>query len=339
MPPYRANVGGAFGSGMTPRAGGGNLDVSSLVNAIGNQASSLIQSAYLRKMAERERAQQEAALQMAREDKRLARETDALRRQEDVAFRNQELEFRKSQAERQAELERQKMASALPKIVDGNAVRADPNAPGGVVVTAVPGLGAAAKPTPTYEERREGGGVGIYEGGRFVRWKIPPVETAPTRPQLPTEGERKAAALYRTGKQGYETLETLLSTGRGVPTIGSQVMARLGRDAGNLMTSDEYRQMRQAALMLSDAWLRYTSGAAVPETEVERFAQSFIPRAGDDAATLAQKKDSRAVLLNALKEGAGRGLAPASVGTRPTAEEQAQRGVTRPPFDPNDPDD
>lgn len=199
-------------------------------------------------------------------------------------------------------------------------------------VQRLPGLSPIPKTTQAegqYEERPEGGGVAIYEGGRFAKWKIPPPQTAPTRAQLPTEGERKAAAFYASGKQGYEVLEKLLSgddpatpeVERGkpkpVPGWAAQQMQKVGFGAGNVMTNADVRQMRQAALMLSDAWLRYTSGAAVPEQEVERFAESFIPRAGDDPATLAQKREARTVIIEALRKGAGRALNPATVGQQP----------------------
>ncbi|MCI0408476.1 MAG: hypothetical protein L0191_07920 [Acidobacteria bacterium] len=130
----------------------------------------------------------------------------------------------------------------------------------------------------------------------------------PGQGSLPTEGERRALAFYRSGKQGYDVLETVLESGKGVPSWTAQQLAKAGMGTGNVLTSGEIRQMRQAALMLSDAWLRFTSGAAVPEQEVERFAESFIPRAGDDEITLAQKRQARKVILDALREGAGRAL-------------------------------
>lgn len=155
-----------------------------------------------------------------------------------------------------------------------------------------------------------------------------------TRAGLPTVEERKAAAFYASGKQGYETLERLLGgddpstpqveTGKGkeVPGWIATQMQRVGMGAGNVMTNADVRQMRQAALMLSDAWLRYTSGAAVPETEVERFAESFIPRPGDDPGTLEQKRQARSTIIEALKRGAGRALDPSLVGTQPDLDAQ-----------------
>lgn len=130
------------------------------------------------------------------------------------------------------------------------------------------------------------------------------------RASIPTEGERKASAFYTSGKQGYETLENVLASGKGVPSWWARQAAKVGMGAGNVITNDEYRQMRQSALQLSDAWLRYTSGAAVPEQEVERFAAQFIPEPGDDEKTLQQKSESRKSIMLALKRATGRALPP-----------------------------
>lgn len=142
------------------------------------------------------------------------------------------------------------------------------------------------------------------------------------RASLPTEGERKASAFYISGKQGYDTMEALLAndpaTGkpRAVPSWTGRQMAKVGMGAGNVLTNDQTRQLRQAANQMADAWLRYTSGAAVPEQEVERFGQSFIPEPGDDPVTLKQKADARRTIMEALRSAGGRALpsAPTSPG-------------------------
>ena len=154
MPPYRASVGGMFGSGMQPRAGGGNIDIAGAINAIGNQASSLVQSAYLRKLAERERQAQADALAVAREDKRLAREdaaaqraVEATRRAEDVAFREKQLAAQEARA----------AAAAQPKPVydsERGVYVTPPTAAGGVGTIAVPNLPAKPK-----TERSAGAGT------------------------------------------------------------------------------------------------------------------------------------------------------------------------------------
>jgi hypothetical protein len=148
----------------------------------------------------------------------------------------------------------------------------------------------------------------------------------PLRVGLPTEGERKAAALYSVAQQGAETLEGLLAPPgadgtpvmRGAPSWMDRAKQSVGMGVGNVVTSDQQRQVTQAALQLSDMWLRYTSGANAPETEVQRFALTFTPLPGDDPTTLKQKREARARILSALKGAAGRALAvPPDAGTEP----------------------
>lgn len=113
MPPYRANLPGMFGSGMQPRVGAGNVDIAGAIGAIGNQASSLIQSAYLRKLAERERADLKAAQEVERADKIALRQTEATRRAEDVAFRERQLKA--DELRHQAEVARRERERAEDK--------------------------------------------------------------------------------------------------------------------------------------------------------------------------------------------------------------------------------
>lgn len=184
---------------------------------------------------------------------------------------------------------------------------------------------ATTRPPPPHTPRNidpnspEGIAAAVERERRLSQIPTRPSGTPPTqRGVLPTEGERKALAFYRSGKQGYDVLEAVLASGKGVPGFVAQQTARLGMGTGNVLTSGEVRQMRQAALMLSDAWLRYTSGAAVPEQEVERFAESFIPRAGDDAQTLAQKSQARKVIIDALEEAASRAMPSGEGSERPS---------------------
>lgn len=143
-----------------------------------------------------------------------------------------------------------------------------------------------------------------FEEEERIRSRYRPTPAAKTA--LPSESERKNAALLMSGEQGYNTLRNLLANGKQAPSWKDTQLAKVGMGAGNMLTSSEYRQMRQGALQLADAWLRFTTGASAPETEVERTAQTFIPQAGDDDGTLLQKSRSRETIIRALRQGAGR---------------------------------
>lgn len=168
-----------------------------------------------------------------------------------------------------------------------------------------------------------------------------PVRGQPQRQQLPTEGERKAAALFGVAQQGYETLEGLLTGGvdpktgerqyKAAPSLTDRMKQSVGMGVGNVITSNQQRQMSQAAQQMADMWLRYTSGAAVPETEVQRFALTFTPLPGDDPQTLQQKAAARKRMIGALQQAAGRALnTPGRAGTQPSVPELMN---DRPPLD------
>lgn len=142
-----------------------------------------------------------------------------------------------------------------------------------------------------------------YEAQKQIDAKYrPPTGTGTPRT---TADMRKAGAFLLQAQDAVAVLNEMDASGKSVPSLREKIGAGLGRNAGNYLTTDEYRRMQSAGLALSDAWLRYTSGAAVPETEVERFAKGFLPAPGDDPKTLADKKRRRQNIITALKQGAG----------------------------------
>lgn len=144
-----------------------------------------------------------------------------------------------------------------------------------------------------------------------------------------TEGERRTGAMLAVAEPGLANLERILTTtgpdGKPVrkraPSLTDRGLSAVGMGVGNVLTGDEYRQMQQAAMQLADMWLRFTSGAAVTENEVERFATTFTPLPGDDDQTLAQKEEARRTMIGALRTGAGRGAQPAASTGRPPLQD------------------
>lgn len=126
-------------------------------------------------------------------------------------------------------------------------------------------------------------------------------KAATTRP--PTDAQRRNASLLMMAEQANNNIRSMGS--KFAPSLTEKVKSRVGMDVGNVMNGEEFQKFNQAALQLSDAWLRYTSGAAVPETEVMRFAAAFTPRPGDTAGTLAQKAKAREMIIRAMREGSG----------------------------------
>lgn len=120
--------------------------------------------------------------------------------------------------------------------------------------------------------------------------------------------QKKAAALYATAKDGYDRLEGLLKdTGKSAPGYLEQQGAKLPFGIGNEVASPYVRQLNQASNQLSEGWLRLTSGAQINQGEIEQFAQTFKPLAGDenDPATVAAKAAGRRKIIEAMRLAAG----------------------------------
>jgi hypothetical protein len=87
---------------------------------------------------------------------------------------------------------------------------------------------------------------------------------------------------------------------------------------GNYLQSDGYRQASQAANEFLLALLRKDTGAAVTDGEMVLYGGTYLPRAGDDEATVKQKREARARAV----EGIRMGLGPAQILFR---EREAQK--------------
>ena len=119
-------------------------------------------------------------------------------------------------------------------------------------------------------------------------------------------GTMAAQAASRLGDDlSDEELAALEEAGNGPPLgLTAPSMGEILRGAvpvvGNAMQGAPY-QLRQAAIQqLADSWLRYTSGAAVPETEVARFSRAFTPQYGDESETLRDKRTARRLIVEVL---------------------------------------
>lgn len=119
-----------------------------------------------------------------------------------------------------------------------------------------------------------------------------------------TEGERKNHAFYLQAQQANALLDKMEQ-----PDVFDETANRIPV-AGRFVTSDKFQQLSQASMQLSDAWLRATSGAAVPEQEVRRFAETFTKQASDQPNVRAQKDAARRQILESLRAMAGRAVSP-----------------------------
>lgn len=74
---------------------------------------------------------------------------------------------------------------------------------------------------------------------------------------------------------------------------------------GNYLRTPEYRQASVAAERFLSAVLRKETGAAVTDTEWNRYGPMFLPIPGDDDGTIQQKRRAREVALLAIRSGLG----------------------------------
>jgi hypothetical protein len=144
-----------------------------------------------------------------------------------------------------------------------------------------------------------------------------------------TEGERKASAFLTQAEAASKIIEDIISGGKTVPTLIERTASRFSPSATPYVSSKEYERMDRASLRLADAWLRFTSGAAVPETEVRRAAMAFMPQPGEGEQTLRDKQEARQLIIQSLQQAAGRARPNTAVPPQGTARSGA---TNRPPL-------
>jgi hypothetical protein len=121
-----------------------------------------------------------------------------------------------------------------------------------------------------------------------------------------TEGERKASAFLTQAEAASKIIDEVISGGKKVPTLMERTASGIFPSATPYVSSKEYERMERAGLRLADAWLRFTSGAAVPEPEVRRQAMAFMPQPGEGEQTLRDKQEARQLIIESLQQAAGR---------------------------------
>lgn len=118
-----------------------------------------------------------------------------------------------------------------------------------------------------------------------------------------TEDQGKAATQLRLGMLA----DAYLDQKEQVLTDLSGYAAAQGGTLGNYFKTPEYRQAEQQAAILAEAYYRAATGAAAPESELGRMVRQIVPVPGDDAGTIALKRQTRKVWLEAVKLRAGPG--------------------------------
>ena len=110
-----------------------------------------------------------------------------------------------------------------------------------------------------------------------------------------TEGERKAATLLSR----MQLAQTQMDQGKeGMPGFLTSITPRVG-------LPEERKKVEDAQLDFLDAALTLATGAAYTEFQLKGAMQSYFPRFGDDATTIAEKEIRRKNLMEAARISAG----------------------------------
>jgi hypothetical protein len=117
-----------------------------------------------------------------------------------------------------------------------------------------------------------------------------------------TESQSKDINFLTRAKKAEDDLAPVESE---LTSFAQKRMTGLPFDMGNYMQSPGYQKAQQAGREILAIILRKDSGAAITDQEMDNYGKIYLPQPGDDAATIAAKRQSRATAINALQAGLG----------------------------------
>ncbi|WIJ26603.1 hypothetical protein [Devosia sp. RR2S18] len=150
-----------------------------------------------------------------------------------------------------------------------------------------------------------------------------------------TEAERRNMAIYNTVLPELKVIE---QNWEALASIYDQGMSRTG---ANMLTQEDYQQANNSVYVVAQHYLYSLSGQAAPEGEVQRVAESIMPRIGESAAAIADKKRRLETYIGTIRLNAGRayenavqqGIVDAPADQVPTANPPAGAASTPAPSD------
>lgn len=125
----------------------------------------------------------------------------------------------------------------------------------------------------------------------------------------PNAAELNAATFVRKMEQAEAKFEELSNKGfkREDPrTALKTAVEYLPFGVGESLKPNELKQQEQAERNFVNSVLRPESGASISESEFESARAQYFPRAGDSPEVVAQKKQTRLLAIEGLKQAAGR---------------------------------
>ena len=129
-----------------------------------------------------------------------------------------------------------------------------------------------------------------------------------------TESQAKATAFQSQMIGAENNLKLLESKGFDPSSYKTQATLKMAGGPLNILSAPEAQQYKQAQEQWAEAYLRFKTGAAATEGEVQRNIKTFFPQFGDKPTQVAQKADARRQAEQdigfAAGMGAGRGAQP-----------------------------
>jgi hypothetical protein len=129
-----------------------------------------------------------------------------------------------------------------------------------------------------------------------------------------TESQAKATAFQSQMIGAENNLKQLESKGFNPASLQTQAALKLAGGSLNAMVAPEVQQYKQAQEQWAESYLRFKTGAAATEGEVQRNIKTFFPQFGDKPEQIAQKAAARQQAEQdigfAAGMGSGRGAKP-----------------------------
>jgi hypothetical protein len=139
-----------------------------------------------------------------------------------------------------------------------------------------------------------------------------------------TEAQGKASAFQSQMVSASNAVNTLEANGFDPTSFKSQTAVRLAGGVANPVIPAAAQQYKQAQDQWSEAYLRFKTGAAATEQEVQRNNRTFFPVFGDKPEQIAQKAAAREQAERDIGIAAGRGagLGAQPIGQQPKAQKE-----------------
>lgn len=144
-----------------------------------------------------------------------------------------------------------------------------------------------------------------------------------------TEAQGKASAFQSQMVSASNAVKTLENAGFDPTSFKSQTAVRLAGGVANPAIPATAQQYKQAQEQWSEAYLRFKTGAAATEQEVQRNVKTFFPQFGDKPEQIAQKAAMREQAERDVGIAAGRG---AGLGAQPIAATPTPTAPSAPMF-------